>query len=368
MKKNNTSPSSVQADKAGRRVSSKLLKRVKGSNIIRKKPNKLHARSLEITVIAPPHINFYKPKEFVVTNAFINDLQKAIKVAYNSNRKVVKICFRNSVYISAAAAIKLLAETERSTSKYPGVRFSLIHPPKTKVLNPQKNSQPIVDTVLNRIGFYKILGLRTRKLKESKNVSSWEHASGEVVDGAVAAALLESLKPLNFDINNLYRSSVEALANAVEHAYNPYINSDSDIEDKRWWMFVAVWDNKLSLIVCDLGHGIPNTLPKTQSQLVLDKIYAMLGPKSAGDAKLIQAATLVKKTRTHQSYRGKGGKDLTSLVDNNPGSKLTIFSNFGVYTYKGKGLISGKGYNNRSSIKGTIVEWSLPLESEGIQL
>lgn len=365
MKKNNNTPISVQLDKFGRKITSaKLKKGHRFHKLVRKRPHKSRKKSYEIRVIAPAHIDFYSPKKFVQANKFVQDLQKAIKNAHESGGKIVKICFRNTVYISAAAAINLFAETDRSITKNKNVKFSITYPPKTSILNPNKSTIPIVDLVLNRLGFYNLLGLKKRTLKEQKNVKCWEHASGLAVDGQIAANLLESVDNLHLDKSQLYRSCVEALANAVEHAYNIDIISDADMSDKRWWMFMAILDGRLVLIICDLGHGIPTTLPKTQSIELINKIVGLFGGNINQDCSLIQAATLVKKTRTDKEYRGKGGKDLTSLVDNIPGSKLSIFSRYGVYRYKGKGIISGKAYNNPTMINGTIVEWSIPLTAD----
>lgn len=346
----------------GRKVSSARLKKYSFAKLVRKKPSRNRKRSREIRVIAPAHIDFYKPKKFTQTFDFIRKVQDSIKQAYNQN-KAVKICFRNTTYISAAAAINLFAETDRSVSKFKNVKFSVVYPPKTSILNPTKDTHPIVDLVLNRLGFYELLKIRRRPLREFRNVKCWKHASGSVVEGETTGKLLAELDGFAIDTSKLYRSCVEALANAVEHAYSPSISSDADMSDKRWWMFMAILDDKLTLMICDLGHGIPKTLPKTQGKEQLDKLLAMFGGSVNNDCALIQAATLVKKTRTEKDYRGKGGKDLTSLVDSIPNSRLTIFSRTGVYTYKGKGkgTIGGKAYNNRSSINGTIVEWSIPL-------
>jgi hypothetical protein len=88
----------------------------------------------------------------------------------------------------------------------------------------------------------------------------------------------------------------------------------------------------------------------------------MLGIKATKDCELIHASTLVKKTQTMKSNRGKGGKDLTTLVDLYPKSSLTIFSNRGIYRYHGKGQRrQGVSYDNKTPINGTIVEWSIPL-------
>ncbi|HAS6354451.1 TPA: hypothetical protein ACGVB5_002513 [Vibrio vulnificus] len=352
-------------NKFGRKVSSRKIRgSIKHSNLKRKSPWRSRKMLPEIRVIAPSAIDFYKPKRFEKTNAFINELQQQIRSAYHNGKPHIRICFRNTHLITAAAAINLFAETSRTLKRCPGLSFSVTPPPTTLVNGQRKTPLPVVETVLNRLGFYELLGLPKRKMRELPNVSCWHQTSGFEVDGQLAASILNKVQDTGIQSSLLYRSGIEAVANAVEHAYSEQIMSDADISLKTWWMFVAILDGKLVLLVCDLGHGIPNTLEKTQAPAVLEAIWKLLGTKATYDCQLIQASTLVKQTRTRLNNRGKGGKDLTSLVDKYPGSQLVIISNKGLYRYKDTSNIRkmfGTGYDHKSAINGTIIEWSIKL-------
>jgi hypothetical protein len=315
--------------------------------------------NIPILVTAPNQINFYKPNYFATTNGFIQDLQSSIKQANSSGCKV-KVCFRNTEFISAAAALYLLAETDRSTKKYPDVKFILTFP-KTNAKNVLKTSQADVDGILNRLGFYKLLGKQSRKLVEKPHVKCWDHVSGEIADGKLAGQLINKFVTEKIDTSILYRGAVEALSNAVEHAYDDEIKSSANLEDKRWWMLIAKLNGHLIILICDLGHGIPNTLEITQSAELLKKIWSKLGGKNKTHGQYIEASTLVKKTRTEKKHRGKGGKDLTTLVDNYNNSVLSIFSMKGLYKYGNKKLIKGIAYDHKNAINGTIVQWSIPI-------
>lgn len=352
-------------DKFGRKVSSrKVRSTAKHSNLKRKDP--WHSRKLypEVRIIAPSAIDFYKPKCFEKTNAFIKELQRKIRHSFNNGKPNIRICFRNTNLITAAAAINLFAETSRTVKRYPGLTYYVTPPPSTLVHGQKKTPLPVVETVLNRLGFYELLGLPKRKMRELPNVSCWHQTSGFDVNGQLAASILNKVEDTGIMPNLLYRSCIEAVANAVEHAYSEKIISDADISLKTWWMFVAILDGRLVLLVCDLGHGIPNTLEKTQAPAVLDAIWKLLGTRATNDCQLIQASTLVKQTRTKLQNRGKGGKDLTSLIDKYPGSQLVIISNKGLYRYKDKHNIRkmfGTGYDHKTAINGTIIEWSIKL-------
>lgn len=349
-------------DLFGRKVASRRLRMAFYSRLKRKKPWKGRKGNFELRVIAPSVIDFYNIKKFEASNKFIQSLQEAIRVANSQNNACVKICFRNTNLITAASAINLFSETDRTLKKYRNTKFSVVKPPKTLLSKQNRAAFPLVDTVLNRLGFYELLGMPKRSMKELANVKCWKHIVGYVADGEAAASLIEQAKEAGINSGLLYRSCLEALANAVEHAYSKDIIPKGDITDNRWWMFIAILDDRLTILVSDLGHGIPYTLEKTQPKEVLERIWSLLGGKATTDCKLIEASTLVKRTRTEKQYRGKGGKDLTSLVDGYPGSTLTIFSGHGVYRYRGKRAgRRGYAYDNRSAINGTIVEWSIPV-------
>ncbi|WP_322805374.1 hypothetical protein SO574_23350 (plasmid) [Vibrio alfacsensis] len=352
-------PQKIKTDRFYRKLSSKKRKKSNLVNVIRKKPWKAKRKATTKIVLAPNIIDFYKPKHYEATVKFIDSIQKRIRNSYHSNKQSVNISFRNTKFITAAAAIYLFAQTARSVRKYPGISYTITAPQK---VTQKGESLHLVDSVLNRLGFYELLGQRSRSLKEIRTVKCWHQDNGTVANGEIAGRIIEKLKHLGIEKHMLYRSSVEAISNAVEHGYDKSIQSTADLTDKTWWMFAAVLDNKLTILVSDLGHGIPNTLEKTQSSNILDEIWSMLGVKATKDCELIHASTLVKKTQTKKSNRGKGGKDLTSLVDHYKNSSLTIFSNRGLYRYHGK--VSKKravSYDNKTPIEGTIVEWSIPL-------
>lgn len=352
-------PKAVRLNRYYRRLSSKRIKQGGYFHVNRKKPWKAKFKTHSRRVLAPLVIDFYKPKHFEQTNRFIDKLQKTIRNSYYSGKHTVDISFRNTKYITAAAAIYLFAQTARSVRKFPGLSYTVS---TAQAVQNRAESYHIVDSVLNRLGFYELLGQKKRSYKEIETVKCWHQDNGILADGGIAGSIIEKLSDIGIEQKILYRSSVEAISNAVEHGYDERIESGADISDKTWWMFAAVLDNKLTILVSDLGHGIPNTLEKTQTSNILEELWGMLGVKATKDCQYIHASTLVKQTQTQKANRGKGGKDLTTLVDHYPKSSLTIFSKRGLYRYHGKSLLKrALSYDHKTAIDGTIVEWSIPL-------
>jgi len=365
-------PRSVQLNRWYRRLSSKRLRQaiVNGGKIrIGRKKLKFSKKVKFIPVIAPYNLSLGKKNHYECV-AFINKIQSSIRIAANSNNEVC-ICFRNTKYISAPAGIYLLSSVEEYVRRYPSVSYQVRFPPSI----PDKHTRykaPVVHAALSRIGFYSLLSVRDVKLKSFPHVDTWHVASSTIVKGNLVGEALEKLQNLGINQKALYRSGIEAMNNAIEHAYSPDIPNLNNFVTKKWWLFAGVLDNKLIFLISDKGHGIPNTIPYTQSTDLIKEIKdklknALLGETLVGDAEAIHIATLIKETRTALGHRGKGGPDLRKFVESQKDASLQIYSNTGTYLYsltkKGKKPVP-IGYNNKSSINGTIIGWEVPLPDE----
>ncbi|MEW9796643.1 hypothetical protein [Alteromonas sp. CYL-A6] len=364
--------------RANRRLSSKIRKVLKRKGKVstssRKNPSRRSAPRKHIFVQAPEGLDLYNRKAHLKTVTFIKELTKAAKVSHDRDLPV-RLCFRHTTRISASGGIYLYAVTDSLKVKYPKLSFIVAHPPKKPDRVNHENIS-VVQAVLKQIKFYSLIGVSVPKVKELPNVDCWATAQSEKVDSDLLGAAIQKLEPYGVNTHELFRAGVEAMANAAEHAYDKTIRTNRSFPKKEWWLFTAVLEKKLIVYICDLGHGIPVTMPHTQKADVLTKIKSkvtnalgQLGHGKApvdGDVFQIQASTLVKETRTELGHRGKGGNDIRSFIDNNNRSSLYIFSNKGTWKYKStptkKGL--GIGYNNKHSIDGTVIGWSIPLSAE----
>ncbi|EPK5635500.1 hypothetical protein WJF88_004895 [Klebsiella pneumoniae] len=315
-------------------------------------------------IVAPTILDIYNSNYHDNVISFIENIEKKAKQEQFKTQKIY-VCFRNTIYISAAAGLYLLAKLESFKSNYPDIRYTVTRPPfKTT----QKGEHHVVDSVLNRIGIYSAFGVKGREMKENPSVKCWEVIRGELVDSTIAGKLLEAVtEKMGTDYTNLYRPLIEAMSNSVEHAYRDdlYDKQKNNIKNK-WWCFAAIMNNKLILSICDLGVGIPKTLKLTQGERVLSKLIEIIGKPIELDSEHIKASLQVKRTRTKLGYRGKGGTDLQSIIDNFTHAQLRIISNKGNYRYtKRKKARPELMWDAHKSINGTIVEWSVPLPTEG---
>lgn len=116
----------------------------------------------------------------------------------------------------------------------------------------------------------------------------------------------------------------------------------------------------LSVVFCDLGVGIPNSLPFSDDAgwKKWYLIMSRLGLNKKGDAKLIQGAIRHSRTRTRKHNRGKGLTQIVETIAATKGGMAIILSNRGWYQIQ-EGKETFGDYD--MSINGTIISWQMPL-------
>ena len=340
----------------------------------------MHATKKNTLIVkAPENLNVHHDKCAGKTIQFVNILKKRVREAARApDRTKVLVCFEQTMSINASGVVYLYAQLDRLTTRYPKVFFKIQRPKRPS--RPQKFKY-LVDEVLNRIGIYELLGQAHLPLQEGPSVKCWKVFSSNSVDMESVMGILDStLEGRESKIEDkVYRGLSEAVANATDHAYHTGIQSDADCSVQRHWFLSAVYDNELYIIVCDLGHGIPYTLGYTDTTKKVGFVTKLLEMVSSEDdekakdrpiiikkkhSNLIHAATLIHKTRTDETHRGKGGQDMRQIVDDNKGAEMTILSRKGRFTYRNQ-LSKRNNKSNRSeSLDGTIVGWSIPLNGD----
>lgn len=329
------------------------------------RPSKCKNRRIE-KVIAPNLICIYKKQNQIKVMLFLKELEQKVKQA---KENTVCICFRDSGAITAGACILLLATVDRLRSQYPDVKFSVTYPPVVPYQDQGNNGVPVVSSVLSQVGFFKLLGVDSPKYRKLNTVDCWKVASGESVESVLLGEMLQSLPEEIEKKGELYRPALEAMCNSVEHGYDQAFCDDKGKDYKKWWCLSAVIDGHLVVIVCDLGVGIPYTLPRTQSESMFRRLSSKIGRVFKADSDYVHASLFVKKTRTAEEHRGKGGQDLRAIVECTPNSTLQVHSNRGAYTFRTSANIEQsqeKIYDNDISIGGTITGWSIKL-TDGIK-
>jgi hypothetical protein len=358
---------------AARRFKSKLkrilLNTIKSGTPAHKKKNKIqvnkvryiklkfdyeYATSVEgkKTIYAPPCIDYYNENNFNRTNLFFQKIHKT--VIGKSHR--VSINFNNTKQITAAAMISFLAEVDTIISQSSLGRncITFTHPKVDKV-----------ESVLKQIGFYDLLNKQKRATKDYDDVAYWNYASGSNSDTQQASGAIKEIeaKISHRAQKKLYKGFTEAMANCVEHAYIENINAN-DVNTK-WWAFAGIRNNMLVVVICDKGIGISKSLPLTRKEGMIEQFRNALQLKRLNDSAMIKIASRMGKTRTQQGNRGKGLKDVKSIIDTLNEGHLGIYSNKGYYRYFRKdSVLQDYMKEQKTSVCGTIIEWAIPLDAE----
>jgi hypothetical protein len=325
-------------------------------------------------VDAPVKLDLYSPKNH---RAFVMFLQNIVQTVRTNDKTFINL--RHCTRITAAAGLLLVAEVDRLKKAFPLKSIKCINP-ETPKNGPGKSDANLVESALNQIGFYKIIGQENNKIASAGSVKKWRQLSGASADGTLASSLLQTLSTEVSPqvLKKLYRGAIEAIANCVEHAYPTARQDGLNIDDPRWWMLVGRDEAHLTIIVCDLGVGIPSTLPTKHEASFLSSLKTLLGVTGSTDSEMIRISTHIKETRTKLSNRGKGGKDFRSMPANFPSSYLAIRSNKGAFFITGKEHAPFKGVSSRkyvpgtdrsesmieheNSIRGTLIEWAIPIK------
>jgi hypothetical protein len=303
----------------------------------------------KVTMYVPEYIDYYSARNFRITNLFLSNIADCVLRA----KRRVFLNFDKTEKISAAAMLSLLAQVEvlvASNVVKGRSPISFSHPKSKKV-----------KSILNQVGFYGLLKKSVGSVESFDDVNFWHHTSGECADPSKARPMLDAISKEIKTSNSkkLYRGFIEAMANSVEHAY-PQAGPCN-----KWWTFAGVRDGKLVVVLCDKGVGIPTTLPHTQSPSTLRKILSKLNVdfNHIKDSAYIKAATSLQSSSTKKKHRGKGLKDVMSVIRSTGEGYLSIFSNSGRFKYMGQNKAVESTINDyNTSINGTIIEWSIPLE------
>lgn len=228
--------------------------------------------------------------------------------------------------------------------------------PKTINCNYPKND--IVEQLFQHIGFLSLLGKTdSRKKITAENVRYWRYVNGVSTDDVSKFKdLLQSIN-LDEDIESgLFEGMSEAVTNTIQHAYN-------NNEQKMWWMFAQKKDSLFEITICDLGMGIPASLRKKPE--IIEYIASIVA-ENRRDTSLIEVAVGSNRSSTNLAHRGNGLKDMLDFAKTNNIGGFRIFSAKGVFSYKASNNQEYKK-DYRDEVRGTIVQWQIPLDSKNEQ-
>lgn len=273
-------------------------------------------------------------------------------------KKPIFLVFNKVKHVSPSALLMLAAEIHRCR-KILGSKHIIGNYPLEKK----------VEIILEDFGFFKLLGIKNRNKSQRKNypmeyidfVSHIHEVKGTVRNfrEALLGTAIEMSAPAK---GRLYRALTEAMLNVRHHAYPP--NSyRTNPERGRWWLSGHVNKKSGDLIImfCDLGVGIPRTLPKIYNMERIRQALSILPGINPPDGDMIKAAMTLGRTRTEEENRGRGLNDLRSFINQAEAGQLEIYSKKGYYLYNFDG--SEKVINREHNMGGTLIVWTVPLST-----
>jgi hypothetical protein len=294
----------------------------------------------------------------------MNKFEEVAYITRQMRRLVLKekksaiLDFSDVKTLKPAAMLLLLAEIHRCRLIYGPDHITGTYP-----------TEPRIERMLNCTGFFSLLDVaprrKTRRAKYPMEyvdfVSNTHEVKGTIKDFrekllGTSIAMTPQAK------NKLYRVLTEAMLNVSYHAY-PLSAAKTNPQRGRWWLagHVNRRSKELMIMFCDLGVGIPRTLPKLYKMEVIRNLLSILPGINPNDGQMIQAAMQLGRSSARQTNRGKGLNDLRSFVDNAGAGELHIFSGHGHYLYKpGQAEIVR---NYATGIAGTLIKWTVPMEA-----
>lgn len=291
---------------------------------------------------SPTHFDIYDGDPRKQTLVFIEKLREMV----NAGCRKIWIDFSDTRKFGSGGAILFFAELSRLIESVNGLTIRGSLPKSNKAAQ-----------VLQQIGLSKLLKTKNKTECLDGDVVNWRSARGQgaigekydEIMGYYEGRITESLQ------SELYTGITEAMTNAHQHAYIAQRGDgiETPIDYRPWWMFSQERDGKLSVVFCDLGVGIPASLPYTRPRL-----WHLMERRNMGQGRRIEGAVRNSQTRTKKQHRGKGLRQITQTISSCEGGKAIILSNKGWYSMKAGRKESG---DFADSIMGTVIYWQMPL-------
>lgn len=277
--------------------------------------------------------------------SFLADLRQLLII----DKASVLLDFKMTTRMASGGTLLFLAELHRCKELLGGRLKIRCCPPRNVR----------VAQVLKQIGALDLMHYKKLVKPSFSDVIHWRYACGHQVDGQKYENILGSYegRVAQSLLGSLFRGITEAMTNCHHHAYIDIRPDGLEHQDVRrnWWMFSQEKDGYLTVVFCDLGVGIPATLP-TKKPNLWQKVLS--GGKAGSDSGIIEQAVVDSVSRTGKRYRGKGLKQLLEAVQETDSGALRIFSNRGCYTFH-KGRVKLTDYPG--SIMGTLIQWKVPI-------
>ena len=221
-----------------------------------------------------------------------------------------------------------------------------------------------VEKVLQHIGFLRLLGRPDRipaKNITEEDIRTWHVAQGQQVDGEQVNDFIDHITEIDKKKQaKLYISIKEVIANCAEHAYNSV--ADQALNPSHFWIMFGRVDeeNNLTIVIGDLGMGIPKTIRKYPGFREFVQILRV-AHKLSSHSRLIEIAAKIGETGVHHG-RGHRGRGLDQAIK----GIVSVNGQVKIYSLKGMTTFDSKPRVDRWDLKkggrGTIIQFSVPVQ------
>jgi hypothetical protein len=279
---------------------------------------------------------------------FLTELRRA----FAQQSRAVCVDFSATQKLFPEGMLLLYSELDRLRTLFPAKEVRCIPSPNKTV-----------DGVLQHLGVYAMVNHLSESAPEGDDVVGWKVHYGMDVNGDVFGPPIEALGLKTEHTSGLFKGVSEAVTNVRHHAHLAERKDGLQLPGPRkWWMFIHESEQRLYVAVCDLGIGIPRSLPLWHGpEAVAHALRVMFGRRRYNDGMRIKAALRLRRSRTDAGNRGKGFSDIIAALNTMPESRMTIFSNHGALRYNPSDRLPAiKVRTFENSILGTIIAWQFP--------
>ena len=300
----------------------------------------------EFSVEAPKVFSLRDPVDHQNVLDFIDDIFSNLRP-----KEKLRLDFSKTEGMFVDAALVFMANLDKALKYRPAEALIKVAPAKLRPIN----------AVLTQIGVLELCDQDFHINPLEEGAADWLGFSGDSEEKFIPKDIYDYLeKAYKKPPPRLLFSAInEALLNIKHHAY-------CDSESGTWWMLAKKSDDKFTIVVCDVGVGIPVSLQVgvEEHQRLATRYAAKLFSKvkrPIKDSEMIRASMKIGESRTRQGHRGKGLPAMMNVIGQvkDKSLALSIYSNSGSFTKFGninKPILT----NYQNSIGGTVVGWTLP--------
>lgn len=333
----------ARAKRAARKVRQNQKKRASAKGIT------LDGRALPIRIRFPSSISIQNK---FARRALISSL-KAFKNEVGT--KPITLDFSKVVFQYPTGVLLLVSEIDRQKRAL-GRDFDV------DIILPDNE---VSRQVFHQVGIASLCGKVSPRDRNDydETVRHWRYATGTMMTEEPGKALEQFEGQLSDELRaGIWKGVSEAIINSIHHAYiEPRNDGFRECRETRWWMFSHVSDGELTVAVCDLGIGIPRSLPLRWDMSKLQAILDRLG-LGKPDLAAVKAALEIGATRTGQENRGRGLPQIWQDMKAHRHANILLLSNRALLRWSQK-THHEVGMEFEDNIYGTLVMWSVPIDA-----